>query len=251
MWPGELMGTKRGYTLPYNVVINKFMNYEGKKFSKSRNWTIDSKAFGEKYGIDLVRYAISANLPENKESDFTWKGFVEMVNNELVANFGNFINRTLKFFETKMRGEIKSSLQDIDPEVKKEIEQAFNEASALFEKAKISDAIQRVLLLSRFGNQYFDKSTIWQVIKTDEVKAKAIMINLLNIVFALNVLISPVTINASKKLTLMLSLEENWLEPEVGNNKWKFTPKSEFTINPPVEILFPKLDMEQVLREKV
>lgn len=115
MWPGELIGLsnidtpeKDGYQLPKYVVVNKFLNYEGKKFSKSRNWTIDSRVLAEKYGVDLVRYYIARTLPENKEGNFTWEDFVSAVNNELVANFGNLVNRTLTFINSKFGGEIKS-----------------------------------------------------------------------------------------------------------------------------------------------
>lgn len=108
MWPGQLMGLDDGYQLPKFVVVNKFLNYEGKKFSKSRNWTIDSKVIAEKYGVDLVRYYIARNLPENKEGNFTWEDFVASVNNELVANLGNLVNRTLTFINSKFNGELES-----------------------------------------------------------------------------------------------------------------------------------------------
>lgn len=251
MWPGQLIGSNQGYTLPWNVVINRFMNYEGRKFSKSRNWIIDSGAIAEKYGVDTVRYAVGSNLPENKESDFTWKGFVEATNNELVANLGNFINRTLKFFETKMGGSIKGVEADLDEDVKDTIDMQFRESASLFNKAKFVEGIQQIMNLSRFGNQYFDREEIWKTIKTDEAEAKKVMLNLLNIVSALNVLIAPVTPTAAEKLSKMLPIGDGLLEPQVGVNKWKSTFRTEYKLQGPVTVLFTKLDMETVLREKV
>jgi len=250
MWPGELIGAKKGYTLPYNVVINKFMNYEGKKFSKSRNWTIDSKTMADKYGVDLVRFAIASNLPENKEANFTWKGFVEVVNNELVANLGNFVNRTLKFLESKMEGEVNGKVPELEPEVVREIKSAFEESAEFFEKAKFMDGIQRIMSLSRFGNQYFDKHEIWRVIKDDTEEARKVMLNLMNIVSALNILMGPVTIDAATKLGDTLKTDAKGLQPEVGVNKWTFTPRFEYKLAKPVEILFTKLELEKVLSEK-
>lgn len=251
MWPGQLMGTNRGYTLPHNVVINRFMNYEGKKFSKSRNWTIDSKLIAEKYGVDTVRFVIASNFPENKEADFTWAGFVETNNNELVANLGNFINRTLKFLETKMGGEIKGGPEMLDDSAKTEISAVFKESGGLFNEAKEVEALQRIMAFSKFGNQYFDKCEIWKVIKSDDKAARQIMLNLLNIVSALNVLIAPFTPDAAEKLLNMLGLDSDTLSPEVGRNLWEPEFRLEYKIKGPIEILYPKLEMEKVLSEKV
>lgn len=242
MWPAELIGSKKGYTLPHNVVVNKFMNLEGKKFSKSRNWTINSMNMTKKYEIDEIRYYIASNLPENKEGDFTWNGFVDSINNELVANLGNFINRTLKFFEKNFNGKL-SGNYTIEDKVRTEIEETFKNSFQHFENVELVAALNDVMNLSQFGNKYFDEKKIWEVIKTDKNKAENIMFNLLNIIENLKTLISPFLPETQNKLSLLLhsnNVEQEW-ETKIANN---------FALKDIVNPLFNKLDKETVLNER-
>jgi methionyl-tRNA synthetase len=251
MWPGELIGTKKIYTLPHNVIVNKFYNYEGKKFSKSRNWTIDSKAMAEKYGVDLIRYYIASNLPENKESDFTWGGFVDGVNNELVANLGNYVNRTLKFFETRFEGKVEVKDFELDADVKNAIETGYKEISEFIDNAQFVEAINRLMQYGKFANQYFDQNKIWEVIKTDKSKAEQIILNQLNIIENLKVMMSPLIPNSAMKISSMLSSKIDIMEPEVGVNKWQLIKSDKFELVGSVDLLFSKLDKEVVLNEKI
>lgn len=252
MWPGQLMGAGKGYTLPENVVVNKFFNLEGKKFSKSRHWSIDSGVMAKKYPTDLVRYYIAANFPENKEGDFTWAGFADSVNNELVANLGNFINRTLKFYEAKFNGQLPETTSEIDNDVKTAIIEAIKNTGEHLDKAEFVLALESIMLLSRFGNKYFDDHKVWEVIKTDTNQAAITMKNLLNLVGALQVLIIPFFPVAAKKLANTFTTSEisGDFAPEVGVNKWQYQISQSFKLLQPVEILFNKLDKAVVLAEK-
>jgi len=243
MWPAQLMGTNKGYTLPHNVVVNKFMNYEGKKFSKSRNWTIDSKTIAQRYGVDHVRYYISSNLPENKEGNFTWEGFVASVNNELVANLGNFINRTLKFLEARFDSQLNIKKPSPSAEIDKETQLVFTEMSSRLEHCEFVSALERLMEYTRFGNKYFDDKKIWEVIKQDQNKAAEIMFDLLSLIIQLPVLMEPFMPSAAQKLHTMLSANE--FKP-----KWEKQSLGSFKLNKPVEILFNKLEAESVLTQK-
>jgi len=262
MWPGQLMGLKDGYQLPKYVVVNKFLNYEGKKFSKSRNWTIDSRVLAEKYGVDLVRYYIARTLPENKEGNFTWEDFVSAVNNELVANLGNLVNRTLTFINSKFGGEIEVDEIVQDPSIS---------SGSTFESVKhylgdekpenngpwIVKALDEIMELSRQGNVYFDQQKVWEVIKSDETEAKKILMNLINLIYDLAVLVYPFLPSTSDKIMKMLGQES--LATNVGQLKWLpvsgesggKTSKaiSRIKLND-VDLLFTKLDPEKVLVEK-
>lgn len=242
MWPAQLIGSKQGYTLPYNVVVNKFMNYEGKKFSKSRNWTIDSKIMAERYGSDLIRYYITANFPENKEGNFTWEGFISGVNNELVANLGNFINRTLKFFETRFEGTLLMTTP-INDDVKKEIDSVYTQMSEHLDKCEFTNALERLMEFTRFGNRYFDEMKIWEVIKTDENKAKVIIHDLLSMIEQLPMLMNPFMTEGSLKLYSLLN------EGEM-KGKWDPVYLNNHKLNGTVTVLFNKLDPELVLEKK-
>jgi len=248
MWPFQLIGSQGGYTLPHNVVVNKFMNLEGKKFSKSRNWTIDSLKMANKYGSDLVRYYISANFPENKEGNFTWENFVLGVNNEIVANLGNFINRTLKFLETKFEGKIENSKFVIADEVKSAVNSCYLKTSDYLNTCEFVNALDEIMLLGKFANKYFDEQKIWQTIKENPVQAKEIMLNLLNFVSNFVLLLEPFLPEASIRLAGMLGIKP--VEPELEQNRWQATFNNSYKLQLPVEILFNKLDLTTVLAEK-
>jgi len=248
MWPGQLIGLDKGYTLPHNVVVNKFFSLEGKKFSKSRNWTINSKKMSENYGTDLVRYYISANLPENKDADFTWDSFITGVNNELVANLGNFINRTLKFLEAKYQGELSIDTFEIDPKIKSEIDDTYKRMSGYFFKCQFVNALNDLMALSKFANKYFDDQKIWVKIKDEPESAKIVMLNLLNVVENLGILMSPFIPTSSNKLHKMLGKEG--VNPVLGVDLWKPNYSKSYKLREIVEILFAKLDPATVLSKK-
>jgi len=252
MWPGQLIGANKNrkkderYTLPKNVVVNKFLNFNESKFSKSRNNVVDSKEIAEEFGTDAVRYFILANLPENKESNFTWERFVDAVNNELVANLGNFVNRTLVFYSKYLEGQVEGDLED---KVEAEIQDTFQKVGQSLESCELVDALDKIMKLTSFGNKYFNDAKIWEIVKEDEKRSKTVMLNLLNIVEALRILINPFLPEAHKRLSEMLGLDV--VEPEVGQNLWKFEPISGYENLGKVEPLFKKLDKERVLASKI
>ncbi|MBD3279903.1 methionine--tRNA ligase, partial [Candidatus Dojkabacteria bacterium] len=242
MWPGQLMGAEKGYTLPRNVVVNKFMNFNDTKFSKSRNNIVDSKEIADKFGTDAVRYYIFSNMPENKESNFTWQRFMEANNNELVANLGNLINRILHFHKEHYDKELSTAEIQVNPwivrkegdsvEVQEEpidykfkrlgdkIKSTFDKCGRQVENAEFSNAINTIMVLARHGNQLFDKSEIWKVYKLVPEKGEAMMYGLLNIVEALRILIRPFFSEAYQRLSEMLGVEVE--EPEVGKDLFEF-----------------------------
>lgn len=303
MWPGQLMGLKDGYQLPKYVVVNKFLNYEGKKFSKSRNWTIDSRVLAEKYGVDLVRYYIARTLPENKEGNFTWEDFVSAVNNELVANLGNLVNRTLTFIKNKFDGELR--LDGFTPDKTLEVfaQRLFIKSKSFLAYDLISDKergigslafkfdstanswlseeqfnhlseftkilneengpwfvhyVDTFMGYSRIANLYFDSNKVWDLIKNGEedvLKAKEVLLNLINVIYDLAIMIYPAMPETSSKLLTMIGQES--ISTEVGEYKWEslFSDTTykrlikRLRLNE-VGLLFAKLDPEKVLAEK-
>jgi len=238
MWPGQLIGSGKGYTLPYNVSVNKFMNFNSAKFSKSRGNIIDSKEVGELFGTDTVRFYVLSNLPENKESNFTWQRFLDEVNNDLVANLGNFIHRTLTFIDSKFEGIIpRGTLQN---EVRYEIREAFFDTGKLIEKVKLSEALGEIMKLSDFGNKYFNAQEVWSVIKTDQKKAGDILFNCVHIISALGTLLEPFLPLAAQKIHKMLS--QTGAIPEVAKNNWRFRKLAPGVKLKNVEPLFKKLE---------
>jgi len=246
MWPGQLIGSGKNYTLPHNVFVNKFMNYEGKKFSKSRKWTIDPLKMAQNYGNDSLRYFIASNLPENKEANFSWELFVDAINNELVANLGNFINRTLKFLESKFDGTLNIK-EKINFTVINKTKQAYTQIGTLIEKGEFVSGLAHIMKYATFGNQYFNDTEIWKVIKTDKNQASIIMGNLLYIVDNLRILIAPYLPEAHQKLNNLL-WDDNNIKKE--NITWMPINNNIFKLLDTVEVLFDKLDKEEVLIKK-
>lgn len=254
MWPAQLLGSNKSLHRPDNVAANKFMNYEGKKFSKSRGHIIDSDEIASEFGVDAVRFYVSANLPENKEGNFTWTGFEEAINNELVANIGNFVNRTLVFLQNKFNGEIQIDNFEsnpigfgIDLTVDELMNNSFKSSRVFFENAEFTNALNEVMKLSSIGNKLFNDSEIWNLVKTDEVEARKVMFNLMQIVVSLSILIEPFMPDSSDKLRKMLGLDE--LKPVVGNDQWKFSIVNSLKLTQKVEILFPKIDVSNKLAQ--
>ncbi|MFQ5492963.1 MAG: methionine--tRNA ligase [Candidatus Dojkabacteria bacterium] len=248
MWQAELMGSGVDYTLPHNVLVNKFMNYEGKKFSKSRNWTIDSKAMADKYGVDAVRFYIASNFPENKEGDFTWEGFVDSINNELVANLGNLVNRILKFIESSFEGKLSPDDYELDEKVKNEVDSAFTEIGEHIQKGEFVAGLDRIMELTRFGNKYFDSSKVWKVAKDHPDEAERILMNMINLISAIPFILAPYLPEGTGKLCMYLRFKP--LNPKVGTDLWQPTFRNSFELNHEVKPVFAKLERDTVLAEK-
>ncbi|MBU0975219.1 MAG: methionine--tRNA ligase [Patescibacteria group bacterium] len=246
LWPAMLIGSKRGYTLPKNVVVNKFMNYEGKKFSKSRNWTIDSKKIAEIYGVDPVRYYMASNLPENKEANFTWDSFISSVNNELVGNLGNFIHRVLTFVEKNFRSEVPEG--ELSNEVRFEIRDTLSDSGELIQKVRLVEGLSRIMKFVAFANRYFDKEAVWKVVKDDRKKAGEILYNCLQIIQALSVLLYPYMPDSSIRLANMLQIPE--AKVETGKNNWRYREIKPGHKIGKIEVIYKKLDPEEVEANK-
>ena len=242
IWPALLVAREDGLNLPYNVVASQFLTLEGKQFSKSRSWYITTDYVTERYGADALRYYFAIGYPENKDIDFTWKQFVERVNNELVANLGNFIHRTLTFTYRNFDGKVPQG--EFDPEVKGRIEQAFHAVTENLEATKFSPAMNAILELSRFGNQYLNDNAPWKAIKEDKDKAGETVFNCIQIISAVKVLLYPFLPHGADRLNELLGFEGS-----IKDLKWEFAelPAGQ-SLKEPV-VLFNKIPEEKIEEE--
>ncbi len=230
------------YLLPQNVPANEFLNFEGKKFSKSRNWGIDVLDFLELFPADTLRYTLAANLPENKDTDFYWKEFQMRNNSELADIFGNFINRTLTFTSKHFECKIPKlgNLDPIDEQMISTLAEYPQKVANLIEKYKIKDAVFEVMNLARIANKYFNDSEPWKVIKTDKEKCGTTLNICINIINTLGELFLPIIpFTAKKILDLLNSNQTNWFE------SGKLNLQEGHQFNTP-SILFPKIEDEQI-----
>jgi len=251
VFPAILMSWNQGegkkFILPQNVPANEFLNFEGKKFSKSRNWGIDVIDFLDLFPADTLRYTLAANLPETRDTDFMWDEFKARTNSELADILGNFVNRTFTFVHKHFDGKVpgRSSLQDIDDEMLKLIEAFPQKISGYFEGYKIRDGVLEIMNLARAGNKYFNDSEPWKTIKSDKAKCAATLNISLNAIYTLAELFYPVIPFTSEKLFKMLNKEKTgWF------NSGKSLLNEGDQLNNP-EILFKKIDDEIIEQMKL
>ena len=200
------------YNLPVNVPANEFLNLEGEKLSTSKNWAIWLHEYLQDFKDqqDSLRYVLCATAPEGKDTDFTWKDFQARNNNELVAVFGNFINRVVVLTNKYWDGIVpeKYELTEYDKEILESIKEYPQKIGDSIEKYRFREALNELMNLSRVGNKYLAETEPWKCKKTDEQKTKTIINIAIQISGALAVLCAPFLPYTSKKLLTLLNTKQ-------------------------------------------
>jgi methionyl-tRNA synthetase len=239
-WPGQLMTYDPKLHLPDVASINMFYNYEGKQFSKSRNWTIPIKDMVDKYGNDAVRFYITLTMPEIRDTSFAWNDFKEKNNGILVANLGNFIHRVLSLAKGSV---FEGSKVQISSQTKTKVEESFTKARNLLDKCEFRNYLDTILELSSYGNSVVDKEKVWELKKTDTERFKTVIHELIYIVSALAYLINPLLPDSSSKLLSYLSLEDKIQWPENdGAGKYFESVLSKIKLSADIAPLYKKLE---------
>lgn len=198
------------YNLPDNVPANEFLNLEGDKISTSRNWAVwlHEYLLDFKDKQDVLRYVLTANAPETKDNDFTWKDFQARNNNELVAIFGNFVNRSVVLTQKYYNGVVPQSgeLKDFDRETLDGIGVFAQKTQEALDQFKFREAVKEAMNLARLGNKYLADTEPWKLIKTDAARVETIMYVALQITANLAILMEPFLPFAAEKLRKMLNM---------------------------------------------
>ena len=221
-----MLKAEGSYILPTNVPANEFLNLEGQKLSTSKNWAVwlpdYLKEFPEKQ--DVLRYVLTATAPETKDNDFTWKDFQARNNNELVAIFGNFINRVVVLTNKYYQGIVPApdEFSAEDTAALNAIQSYPNILSSSIERYRFREASQELMNLARLGNKYLADAEPWKVVKTDPERVQTIMYVALQISAALAVVSEPLLPWSSQKLKTMLNLDAlSWVDVESGGSLLK------------------------------
>ncbi len=206
-----MLKAEGSYILPENVPANEFLNLEGNKISTSRNWAVWLHEYLEEFPDkqDVLRYVLTANAPETKDNDFTWKDFQARNNNELVAILGNFVNRALVLTHKYYNGIIpaQGELTDFDKETLAQIPVFKEQVEKNLETYHFREALKEAMNLARLGNKYLADTEPWKLIKTDEERVKTIMNISLQITTNLTTLIEPFLPFTANKLREFLNIE--------------------------------------------
>ncbi len=243
------------YVLPQNVPANEFLNLEGNKLSTSKNWAVWLHEYLEEFPDmqDVLRYVLTANAPETKDNDFTWKDFQARNNNELVAIFGNFINRVVVLTHKYYGGIIPepNTLSEVDQQVLDALKGYPETLANSLNRYRFREASQELLNLARLGNKYLADAEPWKLIKTDEERVKTIMYVALQLAAGLAALSEPFLPFTSKKLKQILNTKKLSGEAEISWNSVSSQDvliPSGHQINP-AELLFRKIEDAEIQKQ--
>ena len=205
-----MLKAEGSFILPANVPANEFLNLEGNKLSTSKNWAVWLHEYLQDFPNqqDVLRYVLTANAPETKDNDFTWKDFQARNNNELVAIFGNFINRVAVLTQKYYEGVVPQAdtYNNVDNETLRQITELTDKIEQSLERYRFREAQQELMNMARLGNKYLADEEPWKLIKTDPERVKTVMYVALQIATALAVASEPFLPFTSEKLKRMLQL---------------------------------------------
>jgi len=256
-----MLKAEGSYILPDNVPANEFLNLEGNKLSTSKNWAVWLHEYLQDFPgkQDVLRYALTSNAPETKDNDFTWKDFQARNNNELVAIYGNFINRVVVLTNKYYEGVVPqpNEFSDVDEATLTEMRAYPAVIASSVERYRFREALGELMNLARLGNKYLADEEPWKVIKTNPARVQTQMYVALQIAAALSVLSEPFLPFTSEKLKNMLNLDADSSEPgtaPTGMLNWNTVAlkadliPANHSINE-AELLFAKIEDEEIQKQ--
>jgi methionyl-tRNA synthetase len=245
IWPAMLMGYG-GLNLPYDVPANEFLTIEGKKLSTSRNWAVWLPDYLSRYDPDPLRYLLSINMPDTGDTDFSWREFFRRNNDELVATYGNLVNRVLTFVYRNFEGGVPQSgkLDDQSQKLLDKAEETLNTVGELISQCHFKQGAMAAMALAQEANRYLDDKSPWKIIKEDRTAAATALYVALGVISALKTALYPFLPFSSRKLHQMMGFGGT-----IESDGWKLMlPTGGQKLGEP-EPLFTKLDEELVEEE--
>lgn len=243
-----MLKAEGSYILPDNVPANEFLNLEGDKISTSRNWAVWLHEYLEDFSgkQDVLRYVLCANAPETKDNDFTWKDFQTRNNSELLAIFGNFVNRTVvlthKYFEGRVPEVTQLNANDL--ETLESMASSPERIASSIEAFRFREALNEVMNLARLGNKYLTDNEPWKVFKTDPARVQTVLNVSLQICANLAIVAEPFLPFSANSLNRILNLQ---------SSKWAFAGKSDLLLSGhqlnQAEFLFEKIEDEAIQKQ--
>jgi methionyl-tRNA synthetase len=237
IWPAILLGINNK-ALPKHIVSNEYLTLEKKKISTSKNWAVWVPDLLERYHPDSIRYFLTINAPENRDTDFSWREFIYSHNGELLGAYGNFINRTLKFVEKYYDGVIPQG--EADSIIREKLDSLYDEVGNLIETAHLKQALEEIFAFVRFANKYFDEKEPWKQKKENKALCDATIYNCVHMITNLAQILSPFLPFSSDKIKEMLFIAE-W--------KWEQISISSAQKINSVTPLFERVDIKRIDEE--
>jgi methionyl-tRNA synthetase len=245
IWPAMLMGYG-GLALPYDVPANEFLTIEGRKISTSKNWAVWVPDYITRYDPDPLRYILSVNMPETSDTDFSWREFVRRNNDELVATYGNLVNRVLTFTYRNFEGRVPEHQKQDESsrQLLKDAENTLVAVDACLSKCSFREAIKNAMALAQATNRYLDDKAPWKAIKEDKNAAAGSLYVALDVISRLKTMLAPFLPFSSRKVHEYLGFEgqleeHGWQPPPLPPGQKLLQPQP----------LFKKLD-ESIIEEE-
>ena len=232
--PSLMLANGHKWRLPDDIISSEYLTLEGRKISTSQNWAIWVKDILDRYHPDSIRYFILTSGPEKRDSDFTWREFVNSHNSELLGAYGNFVNRTMVFIYKYFNATVPDS--KLNSEINEKLTNLYQSIGELIENGNLKEALDTVFEFVRFGNKYFDAERPWETRNTDIKKCCETIYNCVQIIVNLAILLEPFLPFSSSKIKKWLSIENGWSVKSIPGG---------FLIPEP-EILFERLDKKIV-----
>lgn len=228
--PSLLLANTGKWRLPDDIISSEYLTLEGRKISTSQNWAIWVKDIIDNYNPDSLRYFFIANGPEKRDTDFSWREFVERNNSELLGAYGNFVNRTLTFISKYQGNIIPNGIVSID--INNAITYSYQSVGKKIEKGQLKDALDEVFELVRLGNKYFDSNEPWKTRTNNPPSCNDTIYTCVQLIANLAVLLAPFLPFSSEKIFIWLNLDKKWSPQYVSAG---------YTL-PEISILFERLD---------
>jgi methionyl-tRNA synthetase len=223
-------------TLPGDVPANEFLTIEGRKISSSRNWAVWLPDYLTRYDADPLRYILSINMPETSDTDFSWREFVRRNNDELVAAYGNLVNRVLTFVYRNFEGTVPEpiELDESDRQMLDDVDTTLQTMESSLEKCSFREALQKTMALARQANVYLDEKSPWKIIKEDRQAASKSLYTAINVISGLKTALYPFLPFSSQKVHEYLGFDgrvedHGWKPQQVPAGQKLKEPKPLFT----------------------
>ena len=239
IFPSLLLATKDNYRLPDKIISDEYITIEGEKLSKSKGNYITIRHLLDNYPVDAIRYYFSINNPETRDFNFTYEGFINSINGELLGKWGNFINRTLQFINKSFDGRLNSN--ELDEDIEAKLKNLYDVVGNDIDNGDTKEALSKIFDFINYSNKYFDEKEPWKLAKEDSSECEKVLYNCCNIIFNINNLLKPYFIETTKKV-------EEYLNDNINNWNYQRLEKVELVkeINP----LFIRYDKKVIDEER-
>ena len=239
IFPSLLLATNDNYRLPDKIISDEYITIEGEKLSKSKGNYITLRHLLDNYPADAIRYYFSINNPETRDFNFTYEGFINSINGELLGKWGNFVNRTIQFINKSFDGKLTNSY--VNQTIENKLKELYDIVGNDIDNGNTKDGLSKIFEFINYSNKYFDENEPWKLVKEDTNRCEEILYNCCNIIFNVNNLLKPYLFETTKKV-------EEYLNSNI--NDWNYKKLENVDLLSEINPLFIRYDKTKIEEER-